>query len=77
MRANQSTHPWAGLKPETLLKKAGFYKKDSATGKKGYTLADEVPAILHQRRKTGIYRRGYVFRGCTGGWRRSLRSREG
>ena len=39
MRANQSRHPWAALAPEELLKKAGFYKKDSFTNQEGYTLA--------------------------------------
>lgn len=39
MRANYSSHPWAGLTPDELLKKAGFYKKDALTGQNGYTLS--------------------------------------
>ena len=36
---NQSGHPWKNMNDEELLKSAGLYGRDAATGEKGYNLA--------------------------------------
>jgi ATP-dependent DNA helicase RecG len=36
---NQSGHPWKNMSDEELLKSAGLYGRDAATGEKGYNLA--------------------------------------
>lgn len=39
IRSHRSGHPWLALDDEQMLKRAGFYKKDIASGEEGYTLA--------------------------------------
>ena len=39
MTSRRADHPWKGLSTEAMLKKAGLYARDFATGAEGYTLA--------------------------------------
>jgi len=39
IRGNNKSHPWLPLTDKQLLKKAGLWKKDFASGQEGYTLA--------------------------------------
>ncbi len=63
-RGNRPGHPWIEMSDEELLRSAGLYQKDYATGKKGYTLAaallfgtDEViQSILPYYKTDALYR---------------------
>lgn len=65
IRSRDYTHPWLELDDEQLLRKAGLYRRDSQTGKEGYTLAaalllgeDEViQSILPQYKTDALLRR--------------------
>lgn len=39
IKSNKANHPWLALTDEQLIQKAGLWKKDYNSGKKGYTLA--------------------------------------
>lgn len=39
IRSNNYNHPWLDLTEQQILEKAGLWKRDSQTGKEGYTLA--------------------------------------
>ena len=65
IRARSPGHPWLSMSNEDLLKSAGFYQKDYAGGKNGFTLGaallfgrdDVILSILSYHKTDAILRR--------------------